>query len=333
MDLHTTTLERVDPDDATAVAEATALHNAANAVDTPHDPPDTPALHAAGLRHGWDGEPPTEWLLRDGDRTIGTVSVSLPRRDNRHMAFVGVVVHPDLRRRGHGRRLFAHAESVAREADRTLLVTSTVDTEGATAFAAAMGLERASVEAQRRQDLATLDRVRVRELRDEAARHAAAYELLRLGLRTPDDMLDAVAEMSHAMNDAPRDDLQMEDEVVDAARLRAFEAAQEGHDRRIYRLVARRREDGELGGYTVVGIDRERPEWGWQLDTGVVRAHRGHRLGMLLKASMLEWLAEAEPQLRWIDTWNAASNSYMIAVNEALGYQLQRLDIGWQRRL
>ena len=53
----------------------------------------------------------------------------------------------------------------------------------------------------------------------------------------------------------------------------------------------------------------------------MVRAHRGHRLGLLLKAEMLRWLAEAEPQVTSIDTWNAESNDHMIAVNERLRYR------------
>ena len=37
---------------------------------------------------------------------------------------------------------------------------------------------------------------------------------------------------------------------------------------------------------------------------------------------MLDWLAEAEPQLERIDTGNAAVNRWMIAINEQLGYEL-----------
>lgn len=50
--------------------------------------------------------------------------------------------------------------------------------------------------------------------------------------------------------------------------------------------------------------------------------HRGHRIGLLTKAAMLEWMATAEPQLERIETNNAAVNSSMISVNEALGVEL-----------
>ena len=57
-----------------------------------------------------------------------------------------------------------------------------------------------------------------------------------------------------------------------------------------------------------------------QLITAVVRKHRGHRLGLLVKAAMLDWLAEAEPGIGRIVTGNAAVNRWMIAINEALGF-------------
>jgi RimJ/RimL family protein N-acetyltransferase len=54
----------------------------------------------------------------------------------------------------------------------------------------------------------------------------------------------------------------------------------------------------------------------------VTRPHRGHRLGLLVKTAMLQWLAEAEPQLERIITWNAVANEHMIGINEALGYEV-----------
>jgi RimJ/RimL family protein N-acetyltransferase len=72
----------------------------------------------------------------------------------------------------------------------------------------------------------------------------------------------------------------------------------------------------------VVSVDPAIPDWGHQLITAVTRPHRGHRLGLLTKATMLEWLTRAEPRLDRIEATNTETNSYMIAVNEALGYEL-----------
>ncbi len=77
-------------------------------------------------------------------------------------------------------------------------------------------------------------------------------------------------------------------------------------------------------------VDGETSTHADQLDTSVVGAHRGHRLGLLLKADMLRWLAETEPALEAIDTFNAESNDHMVAVNERLGYRLMGRELQYQ---
>ena len=48
---------------------------------------------------------------------------------------------------------------------------------------------------------------------------------------------------------------------------------------------------------------------------------------------MLQWLAEAEPRLETVDTWNTESNDHMIAVNQQLGYRVLGRGLQFQRTL
>ena len=91
---------------------------------------------------------------------------------------------------------------------------------------------------------------------------------------------------------------------------------------RAYVVAARHDASGELGGFTQVEVGQERADRGFQALTAVVRAHRGHRLGLLLKLAMMELLAEAEPQVRQLFTMNTETNEHMIAINETLGYRV-----------
>ncbi len=116
-----------------------------------------------------------------------------------------------------------------------------------------------------------------------------------------------------------------------ADRVRAYETAQLAQSNGFYRIYARHRGTGELAGQTVVAVDTDVPQLGEQHDTSVVRTHRGHRLGLLLKAEMMLWLREAEPQLEEVDTWNAESNPYMIGVNEVLGYRIMGRELAFQK--
>lgn len=332
-DVDLTWLDRENP--ATRDVDGVlAVYEAARALEMSHWPSTTASSFRAQLRYGWDGDPAEVAALRDGTgRVIGALEVSLPRWDNVHLGVVEVTVDPPLRRRGLGRSLFQAGIERLSADGRDVLLSDCFEHSVAMGFLEAMGLKQASVEAERRLDLCGLDIERLDREYAAAERTAEAYELLRMPGRVPEQLLDAVVTMTAAINDAPTDDLEVEDEVFTPERIRSFETAQLAHDRRLYRLVARDRMSDELVGHTQVAVEAERPWWGWQFDTTVMPAHRGHRLGLLLKIGMLRWLATEEPQLRTLDTWNAASNSHMVHVNEVLGYRVVANGVAWQRHL
>jgi GNAT superfamily N-acetyltransferase len=318
-------LRRLDPQDLDPadLAGGLAVIEAARRVDAPHILPVTERMWTVDLTRGWDGEPSTYYLHRDGrGRAVGVLEVYLPQRDNRHVAMLGVIVHPSVRRQGLGRALYEAGLEEAREAGRTAVWAEWFDGEGSRAFAARLGLEPAIVSVNRRQVMTDVDLVDVGTVVADATNHAADYELVRLTGPVPDELMDQMVVLVAAINDAPTDDLEFEDEVFSPERLRAFDAAQVAKGGRLYRLVARHRQTGVLAGHTVVSVESDRPWHAHQLDTSVLAEHRGHRLGLLLKGSMVQWLAETEPQLLEVDTWNAASNAHMIAVNDRLGYRV-----------
>jgi GNAT superfamily N-acetyltransferase len=324
-------LLRLDPRDDEAVDASMALEEAARAVDEPWNPPGIRRAYVAHLTHGWDGEPGERWLLHEGDKVIGQVGLHFSQRENLHRAGVGVLVHPDERRKGLGTRLLDDALERVRKAGRRLVGSGTLADSGHAEFAQKMGFRNVLVEVHRRQDLQAVDNDHVAKLLEKAREASRDYTVLRMTDAVPDDLLEAVAELSAAINDAPTGDMEVDDDVFDGARIRAFEAGRVAEGVHMYRLVARLGTDGPLAGHTMVGVHPERPEWGDQYDTAVVRAHRGHRLGLLLKAEMMAWIAEAEPQVRLVDTWNAESNAHMIGVNEALGYKIVARYVSWER--
>jgi RimJ/RimL family protein N-acetyltransferase len=173
--------------------------------------------------------------------------------------------------------------------------------------------------------LAEVDQAEIRRLWAEAQSAASDYCLERMQSPVTDQVLAELVDVTAAINDAPMGDLTYEDEKFDAQRLRDFETALLGRGHCGYRVIGRHHKTGEVGGHTVVMTHPLQPEIGGQGDTAVARQHRGHRLGLLLKIDMMRWLAEAEPQLKIIETWNNADNKFMINVNEALGYRLSRI--------
>jgi RimJ/RimL family protein N-acetyltransferase len=319
------------PEDTECVEAFVALRRSIDTVDCPWEPEWTAYRQAASMRHSWEGEPGRWFVAYDGSEPVGTASIDTSNYDNLEMAWFSVRVAPAHRGGGHGRAIIERLEALALEMERPLLSIDGWDAPATHAFATAAGYERRSAEIRRLQVVA--EAPEPRPIRDETLVRAGDYELLRLVGHAPDDLLPGLVELTAAINDAPIDDLEWEDEVYSPERVRAYERAQIESGYRFRRLVARHRWTGELAGHTVVVVDSEQPAHAEQHDTSVVRAHRGHRLGLLLKTEMMLWLAADEPQLERVYTKNAESNRHMIAVNDRLGYRPVGRIAEFQRRV
>ena len=319
------------PDDTEDLQASVDLHNALVAHESPWAHPSTLVQMERMYRHGWDGEPFVPFLGVEAGTPVAVAAYSVSDYDNPHLAWTDLEVHPDHRRRGHGTAMLEMLRDTVLGLGRSSLAGAAWELDGTAAFATHHGFTARAVEVNRRQLIAEVDWDEVERLRAEAWRAAADYELVRYPGRTPDAELPALAELTAAINDAPTDDLDIEDEVFSPERIRAYETAQLASGAGFHRLVARHRTSGQLAGQSVVVVEPDRPHLAEQHDTSVVRAHRGHRLGLLLKAEMLGWLRETRPEVASIDTWNAASNSHMIAVNEALGYRVVHQAVNYQR--
>jgi RimJ/RimL family protein N-acetyltransferase len=325
-------IERVDPADADTVRACHAVHVAAHAADDPEgDPPFSLALFSALLAHGWSCDPAEAWCVPGdspgaaghGGPVAAFCRMLLPDLENRGRAFLAVTVHPASRRRGLGRALLRHAARRAQVGGRSDLDGSVAQGSAGEAFARRLGAVPGLVDARRFLDLRQVPASRFAELRAEAARHAAGYSLVSWTGATPEEELGRVAGVFNAMNDAPREEGLFEDDIWDAGRVRDRGDMQVRFaGNRGYSVAAVHDATGEMAALTQLFVDPADPDWGHQGLTGVTRPHRGRRLGLLTKAAMLDWMATTEPQLERIETNNAAANSYMIAVNEALGFEL-----------
>jgi GNAT superfamily N-acetyltransferase len=321
-------LVRVQPDDLDQIAAVAGILQAARLVDDPDAYPPLVEELASEMRYGWDLQPDEHFLYfpEGTDSPVATLTTDLPKRDNLKLFWLRLVVHPDHRRRGYGSAIMAEVLRMAEQAGRSILWVEAIEEDaGARKFCERFGFGYASHDARRRQRLADVDQDAVQRLWAEAQAAAANYRLERLLPPVAEETLQEMIEVTAAINDAPMGQLTFEDEVFDLQRMRDVEAAREGRGDQSYRVIARHRETGEIGGHTNVVISPHRRNLGFQADTAVARSHRGHRLGLLVKIDMMRWLAETEPQLEVVETWNNADNRFMINVNEAIGYRLSQV--------
>jgi GNAT superfamily N-acetyltransferase len=320
------TLDAVAPDDERALRDWFAVLTAAQAHDVPTDPPPCWVEHRARLVATDPGCTETAWLARSGaGEAVGVAVLALPTLDNPDVALAELVVVPRHRRRGVGRRLLHRLGDAARAAGRARLIIEArepLDEPGpAPAFLTAAGGRKALADQRRRLTLPPTDPARLDALGAQARAAAAGYDLVGWTGDTPPEWLGDLAVLKARMStDVPLDDLNYGPEHYDADRLMAIDAARRA--RGVRRTVtAARAPDGRLVAYTDIFQTTSVAWYANQGDTIVEPAHRGHRLGMLVKLANLDRVRRQSPALKVIDTYNADSNPWMVSINEAMGYR------------
>ena len=306
--------------------------------------PDKPGWqHAERLAMALDREGPHEHRClsaEGGDgRVVGIADLKLHRRENGHVAEVSVDVLPHARRNGVGTALVEAAEHMARNAGRSELVgmdqvpTRPGHQDAGADFATRMGFS--PVQRHVRRELRVpLSANEARVLADDPRAHPPGYSLLTFSGSWPDAFMEDRCELGRRMStDVPMGEQDLDEEVWDEARVRHVEAALVAQNRARVTTAARHDASGRLVAFTEIAIPLGAPEAAWQHDTLVTREHRGRGLGFATKVANLFAVTDAYPTVRTISTWNAAENEYMIAVNDAMGFEVVAHSSWWLKRI
>lgn len=282
----------------------------------------------ADFRADNPGEKVRVWSgVVDGDVVV-TAAMFLPLMDNRHQAWVELNTRPDVRNRGHGSSMLEHLVEVARGHERTTLLAEAAypyaaPTDGAgepnADFLTRRGFTFALGDVQRLLDL-PVDAVLLDTLIAESEPHHAGYELRQFRGPVPEDIIESFGELVGSLvTEAPAGEVEWEPELFDATRIRADEAIFAASKRTKYTTVAIR--DGVVAAYTELVVPEHDPGKVFQWGTLARPEHRGHRLGLAVKARNLRWLQQERPDLKRLSTYNAEVNEHMIGVNELMGFR------------
>ncbi|MFD2767620.1 GNAT family N-acetyltransferase [Micromonospora eburnea] len=331
-----------DAADSAALDEAYQIGAAAERADVPDFPPFCRQRFIVGARHPWPGIVQCRALARLDGVPAGYLALSLPQLDNTDNADLELRVHPAYRRRGVGRALHEYGLRLLREHGRKRVVGMTVSalpggvarSAAGDAFAAAVGARPVLGNVRRRLDTGQLDHAALAGLAAEAQVSAAGYRTVRWRGDTPEEYAADVAYLDgRLLADAPIGDLEWEPERIDVERLRATERTLNARGRRRYHHGMVHEASGRLVAWTLIDLAPSTDWHAWQQITIVDPEHRGHRLGLLAKIENLRYVLHHEPALRVIDTWNAAENRHMIAINEQLGFRPVDAWTNWQRAI
>ena len=183
-------------------------------------------------------------------------------------------------------------------------------------FWTGLGAELRYTERESTLDVASVDA----ELMDQWIGAAPeGYRLLHWTRRCPEEWMHNLVDTTNAMNDAPTDDLDMADTIVDAEMI-AGDIEARARLGLYFRGILAVTAHGETAGATEVLVNVHRRECSWQWNTVVLAAHRGRRIGRWMKAAMWKRLRENEPAVSMLHTGNAESNDHMLAINDKMGY-------------
>lgn len=314
-----TTIEELDPRDDTQFDEYHAAYRAGN--NEQWDRPYSSQEQRVELL-----QDPRHYLIRgvlardDDGAVVGMGYVELPQRDNLDLGYIDVRIAPEYRRRGHGTAVLARLDEILTSAGRHSMfaeVAWDVGSEGSahTAFAEAHGFVRDLVDAHRVLDLpADVPSIPARD----------GYTLITWRGSCPQKWVEQYANLlTLIVQEAPSGEFALENEFHDAERVRSDEQLLVDQGRTM-QVVAAVSPDGELAGHTQLVFSDTDSTNAYQWDTLVLAEHRGHGLGLALKARAMHESADLLAGRHQVHTFNAASNGPMIAVNEALGYRQVR---------
>jgi GNAT superfamily N-acetyltransferase len=284
---------------------------------------------------------------------LGGAWMGQPTLDNLHLAWTSVGVRKSVAHQGIGTALADIAEKIAKEAGRTTLTSwsghrlpaeddpdvlipptgvGRVPNDEPARFARGRGFKLEQAERHSQLDL-PVDPAKLAEFREQAQAKAVDYEVVTWVGRTPEEHITDMVDLHRRMSiDIPLAGLDFQEEVWTEERVRDDDERQEKASRLPFWAAARHVPSGQLVAYTAINTVPE-PDFAFQNDTLVHGDHRGHRLGMLVKAANLQELAAQRPALKRVHTWNAGENSFMLAINVALGFRPVSVEGAWQKKL
>jgi len=343
--------ESLDSPDSADFVEMVRVRNRIYREIAGHDDHQIAADELLPHYHPDDHERRLMWSIVVDDETVGRVGVDLPLEGDSKLAFWLIELVREVWGRGIGSAAFELVERTARDNGRSVLQSwaehpdaagprlapptgfGTIPEDHAARFYLRTGHTLEQIERNSAFDLHGSFQ-EVRRLRAEAVAASPDYRLVQWFVPTPPEFVDSYAWMkSRMVTDAPSANLEFDEETWDAARIARHDSLYADSGRTLLVTAAQHIATGELCAFNELVVGKDRTEASHQEDTLVLKDHRGHKLGTLVKcAGLLSW-RDVAPESPRVITYNAEENRPMLDINEAIGFVPIAYEGAWKKVL
>ncbi|WP_215452233.1 GNAT family N-acetyltransferase [Streptomyces sp. ATCC 21386] len=268
------------------------------------------------------------WLATGEDGTpLGTAFLRVFTKEGQlHLAELDVRVHPAERRRGVGTALLDAAIVSAREDRRRAVIAQADRGSPGDAFLAARGFRRVLTLTYARLELSGIDPDHITRILEQPC---PGYHLTRWTGLVPPELARTYAASRRAMDDMPMGDTDYGQVVWDVERVVAAAEAIARRGDTLYTVAAVHTSSGTIVGFSELVLPGDGKGEGQHYGTAVLPEHRGHGLGLRMKAEAIRHAHALAPDLALL-TDTAEENLPMRQVNEALGYRPTHTAIEYQ---
>jgi RimJ/RimL family protein N-acetyltransferase len=205
-----------------------------------------------------------------------------------------------------------------------------VESHGSRRFAERNGFTHANTEIRRELRLPVPART-LSAWAAEASPHHAGYTVATYVDDIPQELVSSLCHVRNQLGpDAPTGDIEHEEEAMTPEVFLQRQAMQRDMGVTTYWTLATD-VNGETVAFTALGVPVDPPDCVYQWGTVVLRGHRGHRLGLAVKAANLAALQTDHPERLRVSTQNAETNAPMVAINDKMGFRAVEVMLEFQR--
>jgi GNAT superfamily N-acetyltransferase len=258
------------------------------------------------------------WLASDADRVpVGSAFLRLyARSGQQHLADLQLNIPAG--HRDAGSRLLDCAVTAAHDHGRRRIITHVQADSPGEIVVVAGGFRKVLTLTTARLPLPEADTTTLAGIVEQPH---PGYRLESWEGMVPDELAATFVASRHAMNDTPTGGIDFSSVPWDLERVSAAATAVEKSGDILHTVVAITTTDGTIAGFTELAVPGDGTGDAQHYGTAVLPEHRGHGLGLWMKAASIRLARERFPLLCRLLTDTADTNAHIARINDTLGYR------------